>query len=110
VNWVEPRTLPCLGHDCPHCAAGLRQRWKGYEPALLWSHATTKAKGTWKPIVREITEGADQQLAGYEARSLVVELSRPGRRNGPLQRTPLEQPCADPLPDTFDVRPILMRL
>lgn len=111
LHWLDTLSRPCLGHECPHCARGLAQRWKGYAAALLWARDSGTGKGVWRSVVCEITEAANAFLAARDLRGLIVEFRRPGRRrNGLLEVTVLEKPCTDPLPEAFDVRPILERL
>ena len=34
LHWVDDRTRPCTGKDCPFCPQ-MTRRWKGYAPAMM---------------------------------------------------------------------------
>lgn len=108
THWVEGRSKPCQGsercqfHDRP-------ATWKGFVPVICdgWSpHGPRKGRWTWVLVVTEEI-GAD--ATAWERGTLWL-VSRPGTKsNGPLHCSPLLTKFRGELPETFDVRPYVLR-
>jgi len=95
------RTRPCIGDHCPHCAARIPTRWRGYIQALMW---TSNASARWTEVVLELTESAALFLDGRELRGLGITASRAGKLSHVRLR--IEDAPARGLPPLPDVRPI----
>lgn len=135
LHWISTphlkpkgRSMPCTGKLCRYCHDGSRREVKAYGPALHWkrdlmAHETKGGKGgTWDRCVVEIPgepwEDLQAQVLAVtphgtdpQWRGAVLEMSRPGGAgNSRVFVTLLERQLTDPLPEAFDVRPILMRV
>lgn len=122
------RTRPCTGRDCEHCEVGSVQELKAYAAALRWvrdplAHLRKGGRGgTWDRVVAEFPTEAWHQLAAEvlarvpeggepQWRGVVVELTRPGKKhNGRVRARIFEKQLTDPVPEAFDVKPILLRV
>jgi hypothetical protein len=108
THWVGSRTMPCFGVDCKHC--DYPKTWKGFSPVLaanLSWNGPAKGRFEWVLVV---TEEIGEEFARFQ-RGEVVTVARPGRKkNGPLRCSLKagQKPLVD-LPDTFDVRPYVVR-
>jgi hypothetical protein len=82
-------------------------KWRGYAPARLWQ---IDPPGWAEEIVIELTPDAMEDLAGRDPRGLAVDLSREKPRTSPLKLVLSAQQPTGPVPQGFNVRPILCRL
>lgn len=104
LHWVDNRKRPCAGESCPHCELYVPRRWYGYAPALQEIPGKAPAK-----VVVEITENINFQLDGLEQKGLVIFLSRSSKFS-PLRLEIPKNQSDKPLPESFDVRPILLKM
>src|SRR5262245_2131998 len=121
-HYVEGRTKPCAGHGCTCCLTQTK-RWYGWAPALI-AVAIRKGRDSsgqseWAypsavEAVLELTENAYATISGSEMRGLAIDLHRGGDSSRSALRVEFipahELKLRVPLPDAFDVKPILCRL
>ncbi len=107
LHWLGRRSFPCL-KGCRLCPAE-PQRWAGYAPAQVAAVPEWDGRAPhWRLAVLVVTLGACIQLEGVEFwRGLHVLLRRPsGLPDGEVSVKVLP-PDPSPLPEAFDVTPIL---
>lgn len=108
THWIERRTVPCTGPDCPGHRQGQKPRPKGY---LACYYATSGF-----PVLVEISEFAWQKLDETLAergslRGLMLYTSRLHQaRNAPVLIRTNEPSKGQPIPPDFDLIPHLARL
>ncbi len=110
LHWIDGKGWPCLGKDCRYCPAPAKPR--GYAPVSLWQKKRnpdgTDASG-WATAVLEITE-SNRWLSERELRGEIYEVTRSKGAYSVAAYRLVEKPVKDPLPDWFDVRPVLERV
>jgi len=108
THWDGRRSIPCVGAEsCP--VHQFPQEWKGYVPVIAstWRYNGVTRKGArWVLVLsKEIGTHAAAWLRGE-----VIRVMRPGRKsNGPLDWMPDPGKPPKILPETFDVRPYVLR-
>jgi hypothetical protein len=106
----------------------LEQKLRAYAAALRWvrdpmAHVRQGGRGgTWDKVVFDLCEDAWYALAAQvlgkvpaggepQWRGVVLDVTRPGlKHNGKVVVQVLERQLTDPIPEAFDVRPILQRI
>lgn len=108
THWTGKRSVPCFGkRECQFCDTP--KTWKGFTPVEVhaWSHQG-KAQGFY-PWVLMVTEEIGEESLTWE-RGQILMVGRPGKKsNGPLRALTRVGEWQGLMPQSFDVRPYVLR-
>jgi hypothetical protein len=119
IHWVERRSQPCLGAECPINHATNAPKWRAYAPAqvrrfLKRGECAGEPIGDWsaklEDLIVELTEAHVEFVTVGKLRGLVVELHKPRGNVRQSMRIINTGKIDDTVPAPFDVKAVLCRL
>lgn len=106
VHWVGPRCLPHTGDTCPLCKPHGLPRSNGYAPAQRW-WLDSNGKKNWLSIVVSLSDSALLDVRDQDVRGQVWTLFRADKRPRSQLLARFEEMAKNPVPQAFDVVPIV---
>jgi hypothetical protein len=108
THWAAPRTIACVGAEtCP--VHHLPLTWKGYVPCVAAIGKAGNGGPAWKLAVGVVTPEVAKEMDACSVGS-PLSLRRAGKRaNAPLTIEGTKMPGPAPIPESFDVRPYVLR-
>lgn len=105
-HWNAGRSVYCDPRGCSPSVHRSPRLYKGYESAEIWD----PARLAWLPVVFEVSESLDLDLAEIELRGSIWKVSRQSQSRGP--KTPvvghwIEEVDPAALPAPFDLTAVL---
>jgi hypothetical protein len=119
IHWVDKRSMPCQGPDCPVNHLTNAPKWRAYVAAQVRrfvkrGECAGEPIGDWsakfEDLIVELTEAHAEFVAVGKLRGLVVELHKPKGNVRQSMRIINTGKSDDAAPPAFDVKPILCRL
>jgi hypothetical protein len=108
VHWLNGRSRPCFGDDCPEPWHQRPVNWKGYAAAMR-SQKNPQNIVEWVPIILEVSHDLGKHLLNKNLVNLLVEVERDRKPHAPVI---IRFPKPWPLPpaEAWDIVPILLNL